>query len=362
MPNLFLGLMSGTSLDGVSAAVVGFSEDNINLRASATFAFPKTLRERLLALVQPSWTGSLLEIQQLDLEVARFYVECSTILLADNRLSVNDLHAVGAHGQTICHTPAGSHPSSWQIGDPNVIAEALGITVADWRRRDMAAGGQDAPLTPAFHQFMLGQERTAAILNLGGIANLTVYGDAWLGFDTGPANILMDAWIQKNKQMSFDKGGAWGRSGKIDPALLNTFMQDTYFSAAPPKSTGREYFNIKWLEQHLGKSVSAKDVQSTLAELTAKTAIDALRKHAPKTTTVYICGGGARNDYLMQRLRAQDGTISIDTTDKLGVDPDYVEAIAFAWLAKNTLEGKPGNVPNATGAAGARVIGSIYHS
>ena len=369
MPNkLYLGLMSGTSLDGVSAAVVDLTQDVIDCKASATYAFPNTLRDRLLKLAQPNWRGSLLEIQELDLEVGRFYVECSNKLLAENNLSESDLHAVGAHGQTICHTPNGSHPSSWQIGDPNVIAEALGTTVADWRRRDMAAGGQGAPLTPGFHQFILGKEQDAAVINFGGIANLTVYGKAWLGFDTGPANILLDAWIQKHKQVNYDARGDWARSGKINEALLQELISDDYFSSAPPKSTGREYFNIEWLEQRLQNTAPIKDVdvQTTLVELTTKTAIEALQKYSPMTTKLYVCGGGIHNEYLMERLRSygdsQANSIAIDSTEKLGVDPDYVEAIAFAWLAKNTLDGKTGNVTGATGACGERVIGAIYNA
>ncbi len=362
MPELHLGLMSGTSLDGVSAAVVDLTNDKIRPVAHATYPYPEQLRDNLISLVQPEWRGSLVEIQKLEVEVARFFVACSEQLLKDNDLNKGSLSAVGLHGQTICHTPEGDFASSWQLCDPNIISEHLGTTVvSDWRRRDMAAGGQGAPLTPAFHRFMISGDTSTAVLNLGGIANLTAFGDDWLGFDTGPANILIDTWIQHSKQLSYDDNGNWARSGNLNHDLLDKFLADEYFQKSPPKSTGREHFNLEWIHKHIDADDQADDIQATLTELTAKSAMQAIFRYTPDIRKLYLCGGGVDNIFLRERLQAQTEQIEIDTTAAIGVDPDYVEAIAFAWLAKNTIEGKSGNLPGTTGASGSRVLGSIYH-
>lgn len=348
-------------MDGVSAAIVDLAGDNIQLHASSTTLYPNTLRTSLQALVAPDWRGSLTDIQALDLDVAAFYVECSQALLNEHKLVADDLVAVGSHGQTVCHTPRGEHRSSWQIGDPNLIAEHLGTTIADWRRRDMAAGGQGAPLTPAFHRHILSNESNAAIVNFGGIANLTICNEHWLGFDPGPANILLDNWIEKHQSQPYDDLGNWAKSGEINQELLGSFLADPYFAATPPKSTGREYFNLDWLDNKLyDTSIAARDVQATLTELTAVTVLDAIERHAPETRELYVCGGGVHNDYLMSRLNTKQD-LQVATTKELGVDPDYVEAIAFAWLAKCTLEKRTGNVPEATGARGDRIIGAVYY-
>jgi len=353
--------MSGTSMDGVSAAVVDLAGDTIQLVASSTTSYPNTLRADLQTLVDPDWRGSLKDIQALDLDVAGFYVECSQALLSEHKLEPGDLVAVGSHGQTVCHTPLGEHRSSWQIGDPNLIAEYLGTTIADWRRRDMAAGGQGAPLTPAFHRHILNQQQQAAIVNFGGIANLTICNEQWLGFDPGPANILLDNWIEKHHAKPFDDLGNWARQGTIHQELLGSFLSDPYFDLDPPKSTGREYFNLAWLDNKLyDTSIPARDVQATLTELTAVTVLNAIERYAPETEQLYVCGGGVHNDYLMSRLKTKN-KLKVDTTSALKVDPDYVEAIAFAWLAKCTLEKRAGNIPEATGASGDRIIGAVYY-
>ena len=353
--------MSGTSMDGVSAAVVDLAGDTIQLIASSTTSYPNKLRADLQTLVDPDWRGSLTDIQALDLGVAAFYVECAQALLTEHELEADDLLAVGSHGQTVCHTPQGEHRSSWQIGDPNLIAEHLGTTIADWRRRDMAAGGQGAPLTPAFHRHILNQQQQAAIVNFGGIANLTICHEHWLGFDTGPANILLDNWVEKHHSRPYDESGNWAKSGQINQELFGSFLTDPYFTAEPPKSTGREYFNLGWLEKKLyDTTIPARDVQATLTELTAVTVLDAIQRYAPETRQLYVCGGGVHNDYLMSRLKTNEN-INVDTTAALNVDPDYVEAIAFAWLAKCTLEKRTGNVPEATGASGDRIIGAVYY-
>jgi len=360
MPNLYLGLMSGTSLDGVSAAIVDITDDIISPVASATYPYPEQLRSELISLVQPEWRGSLAEIQKLEVEVGHFFVTCGEQLLTAEGVNKGSITATGVHGQTICHTPEGQHPSSWQLVDPNIISEHLGTTVSDWRRRDMAAGGQGAPLTPAFHRFIISADTSTAVLNLGGIANLTAFGEDWLGFDTGPANMLIDTFIQHTKGSPYDDKGNWARAGKLSNDLLDKFLADDYFRKSPPKSTGREHFNLEWIQQHVARTDKAEDVQATLTELTAKSAMEAIFRYTPDISKLYLCGGGVHNTFLCERLQAQTDKIVIETTQAIGVDPDYVEAIAFAWLAKNTIEGKSGNLPGATGASGNRIVGAIY--
>ena len=270
--------------------------------------------------------------------------------------------AIGSHGQTICHRPNGAFPFTLQIGDPSVIAERTGIlTVADFRRGDVAAGGQGAPLLPALHAAVLADPAIPrAILNLGGIANLTllVPGQEVLGFDTGPANCLLDAWAARHLGTERDNGGAWASSGTVDRDLLARCLDDPYFAAAPPKSTGREVFNLDWLDARVHTGIAPADVQATLLALSARTIADALRANAPATREVFACGGGVHNPALMDALRAELPGVRVDTTAALGLDPDFVEAAGFAWLAHARLAGEPGNLPSVTGARRPRVLGA----
>jgi len=275
------------------------------------------------------------------------------------------VRALGSHGQTIRHRPHADPPFTWQLGDGNVIAERSGIdTVADFRRRDVAAGGHGAPLMPAFHAALLGSlQEDRAVLNLGGIGNFTLLprvGDV-RGFDTGPANALMDAWCERHTGRAYDAGGAFAASGHADAALLARLLADPWFALAPPKSTGREQFHLDWLQARMGEAtISPADVQATLLELTARTVADALQLTQPATRRVLVCGGGVHNAVLMARLAAHLPQAVVESTATHGLDPDYVEAMGFAWLARETLAGRSGNLPAVTGAVGRRVLGVVY--
>lgn len=362
---LYLGLISGTSADGIDAVLVCFVP-RLEVLAARTFAYPDELRARVLALARHCAEITLDSLGHLDVEIGEQFAAAASSLLRDAGVAPGDVEAIGSHGQTVCHRPDGPHPFTLQLGDPNVIAERTGIiTVADFRRADIAAGGQGAPLLPALHAAVLSDAKTPrAILNLGGIANLTllVPGNPVLGFDTGPANCLLDTWSLHARGAPCDEGGAWARSGRTDEALLSRLLEDPYFAAAPPKSTGREYFNLDWLDARVPALLDAADVQATLLQLSARSVADALRAHAPDTREVYACGGGVHNAALMDALRDQFSGAKLETTAALGLDPDFVEAVGFAWLARARLESVPGNLPSVTGARGPRLLGAIYAS
>ena len=360
---LYLGLISGTSSDGIDVALVRFAA-HPDVIATRTFAYPDDVRAGVVALARNAAAITLDAYGRLDAAIGACFAEAALALLRDAGVDAREVVALGSHGQTVCHRPNGPDPFTLQIGDPNVIAERTGIvTVADFRRADLAAGGQGAPLLPALHAAVLADAATPrAILNLGGIANLTllVPGQPVLGFDTGPANCLLDAWSLRHRGTPRDEGGAWARSGRIDAVLLQRLLDDPYFAAAPPKSTGREYFNLDWLDARLPASAEAADVQAALLQLSARSIADALRAHAPGVHEVYACGGGVHNGALMGALRAELPDAKVDTTAALGLDPDFVEAVGFAWLARARLEHAPGNLPSVTGARGPRVLGAIY--
>ncbi len=366
----FLGLISGTSADGIDAALVAFDDaTQPSVLAARTTAYPDQLRQRVLALATSNAAIPLDDYGRLDVEIGMHFANAAEALLQGAGIDRLNIAAIGSHGQTVRHRVGGLHPFTLQIGDPNVIAERTGITtVADFRRADVAAGGQGAPLLPALHAAVFADEAIPrAILNLGGIANLTLLapasGDAARrvsGFDTGPANCLLDAWAERHLGQPRDDRGAWARSGRVDESLLSALLADSYFAAPPPKSTGREDFNLAWLDARLADGLAAVDVQATLLALSARSIADALRTLAPATREVYACGGGVHNDALMEALRAQLPAMTLASTSALGVDPDYVEAIGFAWLAKARLAGEPGNLPEVTGARGPRLLGAIH--
>jgi anhydro-N-acetylmuramic acid kinase len=360
---LYLGLISGTSADGIDAVLVRFAP-RLEVIAARTLAYPDGLRARIVALARSAATIKLDDLGRLDVEIGEWFADAALAVLRDAGIDPGDVAALGSHGQTVCHRPNGPHPFTLQLGDPNVIAERTGVvTVADFRRADMAAGGQGAPLLPALHAAVLADAATPrAILNLGGIANLTllVPGKPVIGFDTGPANCLLDAWSQRTRGVRRDEGGAWARSGQVDKALLEHLFDDPYFAAPPPKSTGREHFNLDWLDARLSGGLAAENVQATLLQLSARSIADALREHAPSVRELYACGGGVHNGALMEALRTALPDVKLDNTAALGLDPDYVEAIGFAWLARARLEGQPGNLPSVTGARGPRVLGGMY--
>lgn len=364
---IYMGLMSGTSLDAVDAALVEFG-DNPKLRLIATHSqpIPAQLRAEILQLCQPG-SDNVHRLGKTDTELGLLYAECCLQLLDKSRITAKEVVAIGNHGQTIRHVPHSDSPFTIQIGDPNIIAAKTGITtVADFRRRDIAHGGQGAPLAPAFHAWLFPRhEKNQWILNLGGIANLTYIptnpGEKMIGFDTGPANTLLDQWCEKNTGQSFDKNGDWARSGKIIPTLLEKMLDDAYFQKPFPKSTGREYFNLDWLYKKINHEIySNEDIQATLTELTAKTVADAIKNLSSHAHTIYLCGGGANNTFLIERLQFHLSDAEILSTETVGIHPQWIECAAFAWLAKQTIEKKPGNVTNVTGAEKESILGGVY--
>jgi anhydro-N-acetylmuramic acid kinase len=358
---LFIGLMSGTSADGIDAVLVKSDSEGSRLMATHHRPMPHNLRATILALRQAG-DNELHRLATLDAQLADEYAVAVSALLSDAGVSAEEVTAIGQHGQTLRHHPSGDVPYTVQIGDPNRLAERMGITlVADFRRRDMAAGGQGAPLVPAFHASQLAAPGIAtAVVNIGGIANVSLIAadGSVSGWDTGPGNTLLDAWVSRHQGVPFDTGGAWAATGDVIRPLLADMLEDPYFARPHPKSTGPEQFNLNWVEAHLTGEPAAADVQRTLLELTVVSIASAMADASP--TVVRVCGGGARNDFLMQRLTAGLLDCEVTTTAAVGVDPAWVEAWAFAWLAEQTLAGRPGNVPSATGARGPRVLGGIY--
>jgi anhydro-N-acetylmuramic acid kinase len=364
MNDLYLGMLSGTSIDGVDAVLVELSDNDCRIVRATTTPFPPALLARLQKLVETPQT-SLRNLGALDVAVGRFFAECALDSIAAAGFKPTDIAAIGSHGQTVYHDPHGEEPFSLQLGDPNAIAARTGIaTVADFRRLDMALGGQGAPLVPAFHAWRFSHtSEQRAVVNIGGIANITVLapGRDVRGFDTGPGNTLLDLWIRRCKQKPFDRDGRWAASGTVDDRLLNVCLAEPFFAAPPPKSTGRELFNLAWLERQLegAGTLSDVDVQSTLAELTAATIAAAIRAELPACREVIVCGGGAHNDDLMSRLR-RTTSARVTTTEAYGIAPDWVEGALFAWLARARIRGLPGNVPTVTGARRPAVLGSVY--
>ncbi len=364
--SLYIGLMSGTSLDGIDAVLADF-QDGFRFLAHHYQPWPEQLKMALRELAQGN-NESIDILGQLDQQVARHFADAARQLLKHAGIKTDCVAAIGSHGQTIRHRPAASHPFTLQIGDPNRIAEETGLTVVgDFRRRDMAAGGQGAPLVPAFHQalFQTPQENRA-ILNLGGIANITLLPSDQsapiVGMDTGPANTLLDQWCRQQQGNDHDDNGAWAASGAPQAHLLRYMLDDSFFSQPGPKSTGPEHFSLQWLERQLLACPveCACDVQATLVELTVESVAMALEQANPPIQRLIVCGGGVRNGYLMRRLADRLGTIPVESSEDHGVDPQQIEAGAFAWLAWRTLHGKSGNLPSVTGARGERVLGAIF--
>ena len=368
MAEAFVGLMSGTSLDGVDA-VLAVAGDGGALQGAGHVhqPFEPALRGELLALNR-SGADELHRAALATNALMRSYAGAVQTLLAAAGRRAADVRAIGAHGQTVRHRPGGFDGTGYtlQLMNGALLAELTGIAVAcDFRSRDVAAGGQGAPLVPAFHAACFGQAGQAqSVLNVGGIANLTLLDGAGgvIGFDCGPGNVLMDAWTQQQQGQPFDAGGAWAARGLVHPGLLAELLREPFLALPPPKSTGRDLFTPDWLQPRLaavGGPLAAADVMATLAEFTAMAAVQALRRHAPASGRLVVCGGGAFNAHLMGRLAALSG-LPVVSSAALGVPPDQVEALAFAWLARARVQGEPGNVPAVTGAAGLRVLGALY--
>ena len=354
----YIGLMSGTSADGMDAVIVDFSSDHPTLIAAHGCAYSARERSQLREAALAD-SLALDTIMQLDRDIAARSVEAIQQVLDQAGLGVDDIIAVGSHGHTLRHrsAPAGY---SCQIGDPSWIAEHAGITcVADFRRRDIAANGEGAPLLPAFHQAVLNSTTPRMILNLGGIGNLTVLREQQsLGFDTGPGNALMDDYCQQHLNMACDLNGERARQGRVNNRLLGQWLRDPYFRQPTPKSTGREHFNLKHFS--LDASLSHDDILATLTELTAASVGLAVEQHGHGAGELLVCGGGVHNGYLMQRLQQRLPGHAIGNTADFGIDPDWMEAMGFAWLAYQTLQGRPGNLPAVTGALGERILGGIF--
>ncbi len=361
MPSLYIGLMSGTSLDGVDAAVTDLCATNVRVLAGVHVPFDSRLRADLLALNTPG-QDEIHRAALLGNELARCYAEAVNAVLARAGVSAQDVIAIGCHGQTVRHRPALGY--TVQIGNPALLAELAGIrVVSDFRRRDIAAAGQGAPLVPAFHAFAFSSsDEDRIVVNLGGIANLT-----WLprsgsvaGFDCGPGNCLLDLWASKHLGAPMDANGDWAAGGTVDPGLLERFLAERYVIAPPPKSTGRDLFNADWLSVHGVDASDPRTIQATLLEFSARCVSDACRRYYPDAERLIVCGGGLRNGALMRRLRSLCSPLPLVSSETCGLAPESVEAVAFAWLAKMALEGVPANVPAVTGARGPRVLGAIY--
>lgn len=357
---LYVGLMSGTSLDGVDAVLADFSGSGPRLLANSHLPFNAGLKRELLALNTPG-ANEIDRAARAGNELARIYAAAVAALAAANAPGA-EIRAIGCHGQTVRHRPEAGY--STQIGNAALLAELTGLrVVADFRSRDIAAGGQGAPLAPAFHAAMFADTtEDRAVINLGGIANLTFLPrrGTVIGFDSGPGNCLLDLWSSRHLGTPHDAGGSWAAGGHAIAELLERMLQEPYFAAAPPKSTGRDLFNDTWLRSRLKGDEDAQAVQATLLELTAHSLADAVARHCPGARRLIACGGGARNDALMRRLAVLAAPASLETSERHGIDPQLVEATAFAWLAKKAVDGSAGNVPSVTGARGARILGAIH--
>lgn len=367
MSELYIGLMSGTSADGVDAVLCRIGDTGTEVLSARCTPFSAELQRQLLGIMSRDESVGLKELGELDRDLALAFAGAVHHLLAQAGVDAREVRAIGSHGQTLFHSPGGSRPFTWQAGDPSLIAARTGITtVADFRRKDMALGGQGAPLVPAFHQAVFGSDAAGqAVVNVGGIANLTLLDPegAVTGYDVGPGNCLMDAWCRRHRGQSFDDNGAWAAGGRPDASLLASLLAHPFLGQPAPKSTGREVFNETWLDGLLQAAIRpalARDVQATLLEFTARCIRQSLVQSLPDARQLAVCGGGARNGALMARLAELLPDTRVCSTGELGLDPDWVEGAAFAWLAHRTLAGLPGNLPAVTGASRPAVLGGIY--
>ncbi len=367
LKQLYIGLMSGTSLDGVDVALVSFNDDPRQTELIATHLeeIPSSLKQHALEITQSATPPNLQTIAVLDNEFGHLFAQSVLKLLEKTDIKPSAITAIGSHGQTLWHHPHAPYPYTLQVGDPNLIAQKTGITtICDFRRGDITQGGQGAPLAPAFHKWFFTENKSQIILNIGGIANISLLpfeNEPYLGFDTGPGNGLMDAWCAKHQGQPFDQNGNWAKQGSCHQPLLNKLLNDPYFQKLPPKSTGKDYFNLNWLENALSSfSLSALDIQATLLALTTTSISDAIRLYR-EAGEVIICGGGSRNFTLLYSLTQSLGmSFTVTTTEDYGIDPDWIEAVCFAWLAKQRLENNPIDLTAITGAKKPTILGGIW--
>lgn len=361
----YIGIMSGTSLDGVDVVLCEIDESSCELLHSMNYPFPSELKAELLNMI--SGTCTLEEVGRAEHSLALLFIQAVASLLVSHNIDVTTVTAIGSHGQTLWHDPEGEYAFTMQLGDPNIITAKTGISVvADFRRKDVALGGQGAPFAPAFHEFIFSNiKKQVAVVNIGGMANITVLAktanDKLIGYDTGCGNVLLDAWVAKHKNLSYDKGGEWAKSGRVDYTLLDAMMSEAYFSLPYPKSTGREKFNMAWLEDSLRQAqgtlaepVEAKDVQRTLLELTALSISNEVLKF--NTDVALLCGGGVHNDFLVARIKALMPNIEV----AIAKNADYIEAMTFAWLAYKRIHKETVNLKDVTGARENTILGGIY--
>jgi len=365
--SLYIGLMSGTSLDAIDASLVDISNNKIALKNSLSHPISGALKQQLLKLISNKGDDTIDLLGEVDAQLGILFAEACNQLLKDSSLTAKDIKAIGSHGQTVRHRPENNLAFTLQIGDASRIAELTGITtVTDFRRRDIAAGGQGAPLVPAFHRAVFSSTTEhRCIINIGGMANISYLpknnNEDTSGFDTGPGNVLLDSWCQLHTGNPYDKNGDWARSGTVSEKLLESMLGDAYFSQSAPKSTGREHFNSNWLEQHINSSSEpAENIQASLTDLTARTIINAIEEYFPDTERLIVCGGGSYNKFLQERLEHHSAGKPVQDSSVFGIEPDWVEAAAFAWLAHCTLNNIPANEPAVTGAHSHVILGAIY--
>jgi len=356
MGELYIGVMSGTSLDAVDIALCEIDDNSCKLLQSYAYEFNAELKVQILEAINT--TTTLYQVGKIDHELGLLFADAVNAFLQSENLERKDIRAIGLHGQTLWHE---SEHFSMQLGDANIVAARTGIdVVSDFRRKDMAYGGQGAPFAPAFHKFLFGDFDATAVLNIGGIANITLLQEPLLGFDTGTGNVLLDLWVQKHKNLSYDENGSWAKSGRMHQPLLESFLSDPYFKKKAPKSTGRELFNEAWLMAHLRdfSNVPFQDIQATLLEFTVQSIVLELKKYPLQL--LLVCGGGSKNSFLMQRLQEELRHLRVTTTDAQGVSSDYLEAMAFAWFAKKRVHKEAVDLKDVTGASQNSVLGAIY--
>ena len=360
MPNgRYIGIMSGTSLDGIDVALCQISEKSCLLEASLFFPFENTLKKEILAVI--NGTTTIQKVGELDCKLALEFSKAVNTLLENEKIKAEEIIAIGSHGQTLWHEPNGAYPFSMQLGNPSVLAVETGVdVVADFRAKDVALGGQGAPFAPAFHQFLFSNVKACAVLNIGGMANISILGKELIGYDTGCGNVLMDTWISEHKNVDYDHHGNWAKSGTVHVELLNNMLNDEYFNLNYPKSTGREYFNKKFLINYLesfGK-IAPEDIQATLLSLTVESIAHEVKKF--NIHELLLCGGGAKNIFLISELQKLLPNIKIKTTDDYSVNSDDLEAMIFAWFAFMRLEEEPVLLNSVTGADKSTILGGLY--